>query len=92
MNIKKYSGLQLYQIDQRETGLKYTEILNNWKNLNIEKKAKYIQISKSLKIKPSHNNNTINEYEFLRRYYLSEIRKQEYLEHKKKITKKLLFK
>jgi hypothetical protein len=92
MHIKKYSGLQLYQIDQRKTEFKYIEILNNWKNLNKEKKEKYIKISKSLKIKPLHNNNTINEYEFLRRYYLSEIRKQEYLEHKKKITKNLLFK
>ena len=43
MHIKKYSGLQLYQIDQRGSGLKYIEILNNWKNLNREEKAKYIK-------------------------------------------------
>ena len=76
MIMKKYTGLQLYQIDQREKNLEYVEILNNWKNLELESKKKYIKIAKSLKIEPSNNNNSIDELEFLRRYYLSELRKQ----------------
>jgi len=92
MHIRKYSGLQLYQIEQRTSGLNYTQIINNWKNLNKIDKKKYKKISKSLKIEPLQNNNTINEYEFLRRYYLTEIRKKEYLEYKEKLKKKLLYK
>jgi len=90
MSLKKYSGLQLYQIDQRDKGIDYIEVLNNWKNLDLEKKQKYIKIAKSLKIKPCEINNTIDEFEFLRRYYLSELRKQEFIENIKKIKEKLL--
>ena len=42
MSLKKYSGLQLYQIDQRGKGYDYIEVLNNWKNLDFDKKEKYI--------------------------------------------------
>tara|TARA_B100001094_G_scaffold262348_1_gene263457 strand:+ start:403 stop:687 length:285 start_codon:yes stop_codon:yes gene_type:complete len=87
MILKKYSGLQLYQIDQRNKELEYVEILNNWKNLELESKKKYIKIAKSLKMKPLDNNNSIDELEFLRRYYLSELRKQECFEKRKKLNK-----
>lgn len=92
MIMKKYTGLQLYQIDQREKNLEYVEILNNWKNLELESKKKYIKIAKSLKIEPSNNNNSIDELEFLRRYYLSELRKQECYEKRKEFNLKLLTK
>ena len=89
MMLKKYSGLQLYQIDQRNTEYNHIEILNNWKNLELEQKQKYIKIAKSLKNKPNKINNTIDEFEFLRRYYLSELRKQEFIENNKKLKEKL---
>ncbi len=92
MILKKYSGLQLYQIDQRNKELEYVEILNNWKNLELESKKKYIKIAKSLKMKPLDNNNSIDELEFLRRYYLSELRKQESYEKRKEFNLKLLTK
>ena len=90
MSLKKYSGLQLYQIDQRDKGIDYIQVLNNWKNLDLEIKEKYIKIAKSLKIKPSEINNSIDEFEFLRRYYLTELRKQEFNENMKKIKERLL--
>ena len=90
MSLKKYSGLQLYQIDQRDKGIDYVQVLNNWKNLDLEAKQKYIKIAKSLKIKPSEINNSIDEFEFLRRFYLTELRKQEFKENMKKIKEKLL--
>ena len=90
MSLKKYSGLQLYQIDQRNKGINYIEVLNNWKNLDLEEKQKYIKIAKSLKIKPSEINNSIDEFEFLRRYYLSELKKQEFTENMLKLKKRLL--
>jgi hypothetical protein len=90
MSLKKYTGLQLYQIDQRDKGIEYIQVLNNWKNLDLEAKQKYIKIAKSLKIKPSEINNSIDEFEFLRRYYLTELRKQEFNENMKIIKEKLL--
>tara|TARA_B100001094_G_scaffold222076_1_gene216139 strand:- start:106 stop:384 length:279 start_codon:yes stop_codon:yes gene_type:complete len=90
MTLKKYTGLQLYQIDQRGKEFEHIEVLNNWKNLDLEIKKKYIKIAKSLKIKPSEINNSIDEFEFLRRYYLSELRKKEFTEKMQKIKEKLL--
>ena len=40
MTLKKYTGLQLYQIDQRDKELDHIEVLNNWKNLDLEIKKK----------------------------------------------------
>ena len=90
MTLKKYTGLQLYQIDQRGKEFEHIEVLNNWKNLDLEIKKKYIKIAKSLKIKQSEINNSIDEFEFLRRYYLSELRKKEFTEKTQKIKQKLL--
>ncbi len=90
MTLKKYTGLQLYQIDQRDKELDHIEVLNNWKNLDLEIKKKYIKIAKSLKITPSEINNSIDEFEFLRRYYLSELRKKEFTQNMQKIKEKLL--
>ena len=89
MSLKKYSGLQLYQIDQRGKGYDYIEVLNNWKNLDFDKKEKYIKIAKSLKIEPSKINNSIDEFEFLRRYYLLELKKEEYIKNREKLKNKL---
>ena len=88
--MKKYSSLHLFQIDLKKRNLKKKNILDQWNNLDKDKKEIYKKISKSIKLKTLENNNSIDELGFLKIHYMSKIKKEEYRKNKEILLNKLM--